>query len=571
MTKNWEEIILGRLHSIYGDKISHEQKNRFVAFISNNLVNKTKNTRYWSELDIALITYGDSILEKNKKPLTTLHKFINNYLHDTINTIHILPFFPFSSDDGFSVIDFEAVNPELGNWADIENIAGGFKLMVDLVINHVSSKSSWFQNYLKGEGEGNDFFIEESADTDLSQVTRPRNTPLLTRFDTKNGIKNVWTTFSDDQIDLNFGNPEVLYKFLQILHTYINKGAHIIRLDAIAFLWKKVGTTCLHLKQTHEVVKLMHNFVDLTAPGVIILTETNVPNKENISYFGNNDEAHMVYQFSLPPLLLHALNSGNSLYLTKWASSIPELDKDCTYFNFTSSHDGIGVRPLEGLLPDDEKEQLYNDVKLSGGLISTKKNTDGSESAYELNITYFDALKRTRNGEDGWHEQRFLCSQTIMLGMKGMPAFYIHSLLGSSNFYKGVEQTGRARTINREKLNYNKLVKEINEDSTRGRVFNELLNLISLRKKSRAFHPSSKQQIIDLGKNVFAFERIADTGERILAISNVTSQYQQIKINTSFKNYKFDVISQKDVNVKQIELTPYQTLWLTKYGFIDKL
>jgi sucrose phosphorylase len=237
----------------------------------------------------------------------------------------------------------------------------------------VSSKSSWFQNYLKGEGEGNDFFIEESADTDLSQVIRPRNTPLLTRFDTKNGIKNVWTTFSDDQIDLNFGNPEVLYKFLQILYTYINKGAHIIRLDAIAFLWKKVGTTCLHLKQTHEVGKLMRNFVDLTAPDVIILTETNVPNKENISYFGNNDEAHMVYQFSLPPLLLHALNSGNSFYLSKWATSIPELNKDCTYFNFTSSHDGIGVRPLEGLLPDDEKKQLYNDVKLSGGLISTKK------------------------------------------------------------------------------------------------------------------------------------------------------------------------------------------------------
>ncbi len=562
MTNNWEETILNRLNSIYGNTINANQKERFISYISNNLADKTNSTDYWNESDIALITYGDSIIEKDEIPLKTLRKFANNHLHNTINTIHVLPFFPFSSDDGFSVIDFEAVNPELGCWADIEFLAKDYKLMADLVINHVSSKSKWFQNYLNGVGEGSSFFIEESVSADLSQVIRPRNTPLLTQFKTNNGVKNVWTTFSEDQIDLNFGNPEVLYKFLQILHTYINKGAQIIRLDAIAFLWKEAGTTCLHLKQTHEVVKLMRNFVDLVAPGVIILTETNVPNKENLSYFGNNDEAHMVYQFSLPPLLLHALNSGNSTYLSKWASAIPDLDEGCTFFNFTSSHDGIGVRPLEGLLPDEEKKSLYDDIKASGGLISMKKNSDGSESAYELNITYFDALKKTRSGEDGRQEKRFLCSQTIMLGMKGLPAFYIHSLLGSQNYYKGVEQTGRARTINREKLEFNKLVNELKSDSTRSRVFNKLLNLISQRKKNKAFHPSSKQVIVDLGKKLFAFERIANSGERILAISNIAPDKIEIGLAKQYAKYQFDIITQKYIDTEKIELALYQTLWL---------
>lgn len=560
---NWQEKLKLRLKNIYNEQISDNKIVEFEMFIQNNLSKQTKNNNLWNEEDIALITYGDSFIKPNETPLTTLSNFANLKLANVINIIHILPFFPFSSDDGFSVIDFEMVNPELGTWDDIKNLSDNYKLMADLVINHASSKSQWFQNYLKGSGEGVDYFIEESPDNDLSMVTRPRSTPILTNYETNAGTKHVWTTFSADQIDLNFSNPDVLLRFLKILHMYIKNGSTIIRLDAIAFLWKKVGTTCLHLPQTHEVVKLLRDFSEWVAPGTIILTETNVPNKENLSYFGNNDEAHMVYQFSLPPLLLHALNSGNGSYLTEWAMSLPEIAPECTFFNFTSSHDGIGVRPLEGLLPDEEKQLLFEDIKKSGGLISMKRNTDGSESPYELNITYYDALKRTRVGEDGLQEKRFVCSQLVMLAMKGLPAFYVHSLLASPNYTEGVNKTGRYRTINREKLDFDAILEQLESDTSRGRVFSEICRLIKIRKKQKAFHPSAGQTIINLNHTVFAILRKYKNDDQLLSIHNLTASKNEIELPNSLQAFKNDIIENK-IFKNKLTLKPYQTLWLIK-------
>lgn len=562
---SWTERINDRLSFIYKSKINDSQRKKIIDLIERNIPQQPIPKKdKWQENDIILITYGDSLLADNEKPLNTLSKFMNEKLHGIINTVHILPFFPFSSDDGFSVIDFNQVNPALGDWDDVEKIAAQNKLMVDLVINHASSKGEWFYNYKKNEGLGVGFFIEENPNTDLSKVVRPRNLPLLTPVETAKGPKHVWTTFSDDQIDLNFENPEVLYTMLEVLFLYINKGAQIIRLDAIAFLWKELGTTCLHLPETHEVVKLMRDAMETINPNTIIITETNVPNKENLSYFGSNDEAHMVYQFSLPPLLLHALNSGNGQYLNNWASGLPDLPDDCTYFNFTSSHDGIGVRPLEGLLPDDEKQPLFEDIKKAGGLISMKANSDGTSSPYELNITYYDALKRSKQGEDGLQDIRFLCSQIIMLAMKGIPALYIHSLLASKNNINGVKETGRSRTINRERLNYNNLIEELNQDNDRSQVVNKLLSIIALRTKQTAFHPSAFQKIVQIDHQFFCILRKAKDGTKLLSISNLTHTDQSLTLKEKFNEFNFDLIEKVKQNYQNLSLKPYQTLWLVK-------
>lgn len=560
---DWKSKINKRLTSIYKDSIDEEQRNNIINLIESHIPkdNKVQKAR-WSEQDVILITYGDSLLKDGETPLDTLRTFLNTQLKDIINAVHILPFFPFSSDDGFSVIDFKQVNPDLGTWKEIQAIAKENRLMADLVINHASAKGEWFKNYLKGEGEGYNFFIEESPETDLTKVVRPRSLPLLTKVNTSKGIKHVWTTFSDDQVDLNFANPELLATMLDILLQYIENGSQIIRLDAIAFLWKAVGTNCLHLPETHEVVKLMRDIIEVVAPQVIIITETNVPNKENLSYFGNNDEAHMVYQFSLPPLLLHALNAGNGSYLNEWATSLPDLSKDCTYFNFTSSHDGIGVRPLEGLLPESEKQPLYKDIEASGGLISMKVNSDGSESPYELNITYYDALKRSKKGEDGLQDARFLCSQTIMLSMKGIPALYIHSLLASYNNLAGVKETGRARTINREKLDYLSLVNELKTDTRRAKVVNSLLDIIKLRIKQAAFHPTAYQKILTMNTNFFVILRKDENGKRLLSISNLTDDSQSLDLKPRFNDLNYDILANKSIDYKELSFEPYQTLWL---------
>jgi len=525
--------------------------------------------RHLDQTDSILITYGDMIHDGNRTPLECLKHFTDKHLIGAINTIHILPFFPYSSDDGFSIIDYRTVDPALGSWADMTRLREHFSLMFDLVLNHCSQKNEWFQDYVSGIAPGRHYFIEMDPDTDLSAVVRPRNLPLLTRTQTPQGERHVWTTFSEDQIDLNFANPDVLFEFIDILFQYIAQGATILRLDAIAYLWKQPGTSCIHLEPTHEVVKILRDVITLVAPYVFLLTETNVPHEENISYFGQGDEAQIIYQFPLPPLLLHTLVTADATHLTQWAANLSEPPENCTYLNFTASHDGIGVRPLEGLLNAEQLNKLLEHVKERGGHISCKRNADDSESAYELNITYFDALGSPTDPDETTQSNRFLCSQIIALSMQGIPAIYFNNLIGARNDYQGLEKTGRARSINRHKWDINKLDSLLDDETTtHSKILWEYVRILHIRADHPAFHPNGKQQIFDFGPEFFALERTApDQSEKILCISNITSAKQtlDLKKHLTGKQEVKDLLSDQPLTGKNNKLTlaPYQNCWLT--------
>lgn len=560
---NIEERLRTRLTNIYGSFPLTEKKfKEFLDELTKVRIHSSRDQR-WDEKDIILITYGDSIKQEGEKPLNVLHSFLKKHMEDTISHVHILPFFPYSSDDGFSVIDYSEVDPQLGSWSDIEKLGKDFELMFDLVINHISQHSKWFQNHLKGIKPGKDFFIEVDPDTDLSAVVRPRSLPLLSEYDTHEGKKHIWTTFSADQVDLNFGNPEVLIEMMKVFLLYLAKGAQIIRLDAIAFLWKEIGTSCLHLPQTHEVVKLMRDLAEYIDSGIILLTETNVPNKENLSYFGDGDEASMVYQFSLPPLLLHALYTTNSSYLNKWAQSLSNLPEACTFFNFTASHDGIGVRPLEGLLPQKEILELAEAMKSAGGYISTKRNSDGSDSPYEMNITYYDAMKQTPSGVDEFQFERFICSQTLMMSFGGIPAFYIHSLFGTENYHEGVKKTGMPRTINRRKWEVDELEEQLQENSNQQRILKELIRRISIRKSVKAFHPDVPQQVIEAENDFFVLSR--GTNSELIVMVNLSAHMKKISTERDFlADCNFDLLAEEAITDESINFAPYQVRWLRK-------
>lgn len=528
------------------------------------------NRELWSEQDVLLITYGDSIVDDNEHPLKTLDRFLNYYLAQTFNIVHVLPFFPYSSDDGFSVIDYKQVNPALGDWEDIRRLSHDCRLMVDLVINHISRESLWFSDYIANQVPARDYFIELPPDTDTSQVTRPRNSPLLVPVNTHRGLKHVWATFSSDQIDLNFANPDVLVEMLDVLLFYLSNGARLIRLDAIAFLWKRLGTACIHLKETHEVVKLIRDVMSYVAPDCILLTETNVPHEENLSYFGDGDEAHMVYQFSLPPLTLHALNKGTAKHLTQWAQSLPVLHSGCTYLNFTASHDGVGLRALEGILPEHEVSDLVECMHRFGGFVSMKSNVNGKDSPYEVNISLFDAMQgTTRRGPDQWQVQRFICSQAIMLGMQGIPAVYIHSILATPNDLHGVETTGRTRSINRKNWTYEELRDLLDSHNTPNHeVFTEMKRIVAVRKNEPCFHPDVNQVCLDIDSPIFAILRGSDTDQPLLCLYNVTALHQDIDIDAFPLNLQStqwtDLVEgmQVEKEATSITLRPYQFVWL---------
>ena len=550
------------LIKIYGEETGIRALKRIAPLIEKYAPKKRKKEFYFSQEDVVLITYGDSLKKDDEAPLATLHEFANQYLKGVISHIHFLPFFPYSSDDGFSIMDFFAIDPALGTWQEVAAIGRDFDMMFDYVVNHYSSKSQWFQNYLEGKNGFKEFAIEVNPAMDLSMVTRPRSLPLLSEYKKKNGQRvHLWTTFSADQIDFNFKSLDVLEKMIDVLLFYADRGATILRLDAIAYLWKQIGTSCIHLPQTHDMVKLFRAVLDLAAPDAIILTETNVPHNENISYFGNGrDEAQMVYNFTLPPLLFYSMVKEDATVLSQWAKGLHLESAHNTFFNFTASHDGIGVRPLEGILDPAELDGLIDIVKANEGQVSYRQNPNGSESPYELNITYMDAILADTSSA---RADKFLASQAIQYALPGVPATYIHSLLGSRNWVEGVKQTGRARSINREKLPIEKLISELNDpESFRARVFFPYLDLIRTRKRQSAFHPNAGCDILQVNPNVFGIKR-QSKDQTIYALTNISSKTVSVSLaEMASTDRTTDLITGQKVNTAAFDLNPYQYMWL---------
>jgi glycosidase len=533
-----------------------------------------------TQRDAILITYGDQIREPGVAPLQTLHRVLTETLNSSVSGVHLLPFFPYSSDDGFSIVDYGRVDPSLGTWADVECLGHDFRLMVDAVINHVSRESEWFQRFLACDPEYADWFIAFEPDTPtdwISEVVRPRALPLLTPVETADGRKRVWTTFSEDQIDLNYAHPPVLLKVIEILLLYVEKGARIIRLDAIAYLWKKIGTSCIHLPETHRVVKLLRCVLDAVAPGVLLITETNVPHEENVSYFGDPkpdtgrpDEAQLVYQFPLPPLVMHSLLAGSARALSKWAAGL-HTPTGATFFNFTASHDGIGVMPARGQLTKAEIQTLVAASLAHGGLVSHKTNADGSRSVYELNISYFDALSNPAAGEPQRVQvARFAVSQAIMLALAGVPGIYVHSLLGSKSWRAGVAQSGRNRTINRQKFERSALERALDDPgSLRYQVYRAYRRLLRARTAEPAFHPLGGQRVLFCGEAVFALLRTAPSSDdRVLCLHNVSAQVQDVSLPSTepatLSSTWCDLISGELLpgGTGVVSLPPYAVYWL---------
>ncbi len=541
---------------------------RIMGF-ENGFEQAKTHCNLWDQSDVVTITYGDSIKKADEKPLHTLREFLHNKLEKTINTVHILPFYPFSSDDGFSVINYIEINQSLGDWEDITEISKDFRLMADLVINHCSSRSIWFDNFKQCKDPGSDYFIETDPQEDLSAVVRPRTSPLLRPTETLDGEKHVWCTFSHDQVDLNFANPKVLIEFVKIINFYLEHGVSVFRLDAVAFLWKQIGTPCINLQETHEVVRLLRLLIEHKNSRAIVITETNIPNRENLSYFGNANEAHLIYNFSLAPLILYTMLTGKCSLIKQWMMSMPPAQNGTTYFNFIASHDGIGMRPVEGILSDEEVDELAELMKQFGGDVSYRALENGHHRPYELNISLIDAMKGTFEGEDDYRLPRFICAHAIMLALEGIPAFYIHSLLATQNDHKKKELTANNRSINRHNWDYDELMSLLDSESIHGQVFTQMKKIIAIRKQQKAFHPNATQFTMHFGEELFAFWRQSqDRSQSIFCIYNITAHKQQFALQDvnliELDDWHDLVTGHRYTDPREtVVLEPYQYVWIT--------
>ncbi len=531
----------------------------------------------FTERDLILITYADAVRSKDAVGIEALHRFVETY-YDSVNTIHMLPFFPYSSDRGFSVVDFKAVDPKVGSWDMVRELAFDYDLMFDAVFNHASSRSEMFRGFLRGDPQYRDFFIAYDSPDDLtpeqrSKIFRPRTSDILTRYETIDGPKFIWTTFSPDQIDFNFRNPAVLLAVLEALLFYVRRGADIIRLDAVTYLWSEPGTESIHLPQTHEIIKLLRDVLDTVAPGVALVTETNVPHEQNISYFGDGtDEAHMVYNFALPPLVLHTFYAQDTTAISAWAAGLELPSSQTHLFNMLDTHDGVGVQGVKGILTREQIETMIEAAKEHGAYISYKATADGEEP-YEINTTWWSAINVDGSGEPiALQVKRYVASRSMALVLKGIPGIYTHGAIALPNDHALVERTGVKRDVNRGVIDTEIYREHLHQPGSKRSLLRlEQREISKMRTRLRAFHPRGEQRVLALSPKIFAVLRISPEGDRrVLALTNVTGEIVSLECpieetGVSDRDW-YDLVAGEHWNgsaeTLRLELGPYDVVWL---------
>jgi sucrose phosphorylase len=317
-------------------------------------------------------------------------------------------------------------------------------------------------------------------------------------------------------------------------------------------------------------VRLLRTLIESAEEHAIIITETNIPNTQNLTYFGNANEAHGIYNFSLPPLLLNTLLTGNCLYLKRWLMSMPPAQDGTMYFNFIASHDGIGLRPAEGLLSETELDNLVQTVQNFGGKISWRTSDTGEQKAYEMNISLYDALQGTVKGKDQWNFERFICAHAIMFALEGIPGIYIHSLLGTQNDYQKLANTHHNRSINRRRWHVTALEEALADKSLHHvNVLSTLKYLLNIRIKQPAFHPNATQFTLHLGLQLFGFWRQSkDRKQSVFCVSNVSQQPIKLplsELNLIITESWVELITNMKITelTQDITLAPYQTVWIS--------
>jgi sucrose phosphorylase len=585
------EVLENLLVFIYGEEKGRAVLKKLLSVLESSP--RGLGQRMFTHRDAFLISYGDMLAPpidvESGEPsqagqgsgaagaesaLARLGKFLDRRNNGSFTYLHLLPFHPYTSDDGFSVVDYREVDERFGTWEDIAALGSTFKLAFDFVVNHGSVKSPWFRGFLAGDRRYEGWYTTRSADFDYSQVVRPRTHPLLTPFIRGDGsTAYVWTTFSTDQVDYDFTNPEVLLEFVKIFLEFVGRGARIVRLDAIAYLWKEDGHPCIHHPKTHAVVKLFRAIAETLDLDLLILTETNVPHAQNVAYFGNGDEAHMVYNFALPPLVLHTMLSGDAGPLRRWAATLPSVPsgaesgpgpaKPRLFLNYLASHDGVGVTPAKGLVDDAAFASTIEEAKKRGALVNYK-NTPEGPIPYELNCSYLSLTAPPSLGSTEIRVRAFLAAQGVLLCLAGLPAMYFHSWIGSEAWKEGPELLGYNRAINRERPPIDRVEEELDDPrSLRSQVYRGINRFLQFRRAEEAFSPAIPQNILDAQGAVFAVLRgpagfsgapLSSGERRVLCVQNMGAEPAVLKVRG--KGVPAGVF------LEELALEPWETRWI---------
>ena len=393
-----------------------------------------------------LIAYVDRLAGD----LGTLEEVLHSELEGVFSGVHLLPFYPpiDGSDAGFDPADHTAVDPRLGNWNDVARIAAGHRLMADLIVNHISSDSSQFQDWI-AQGAASKFdgmfltrdrvFPDGASQEELDQIYRPRPWPPFTTYEIAGEPREIWTTFTSKQIDLDVNHPSAWAYLMTVLDRFREAGIDLVRLDAIGYAIKKPGTTSFMIPECFDFIKRITGAT--RQRGMDVLVEIHSHHRFQLDVAGQVDR---IYDFALPPLVLYGLLFGDAAPLGRWLEIAPRNS-----VTVLDTHDGIGMVDVApegnepGLLTATQVDRLVASIHTASGGTSVKASGSAAMNldSYQINCTFYDAVGR----DDDAH---FL-ARLIQLLVPGIPQVYYAGLLAAPNQVALLANTGVGRDLNR--------------------------------------------------------------------------------------------------------------------------
>jgi len=528
-----------------------------------------------------------------------------------INMLHVMPMLdcpPDHSDGGYAVRDFCKIDPRIGTVKDVEVLAGSLKkrsmlLVLDVVVNHTSNQHEWARRARQGEKKYQDYFyiFDDRETPDIYEETMPEIFPNTSpgnfTWDEEMG-KWVMTVFNSFQWDLNYRNPEVLIEMINIILFWANKGADILRLDAVAFLWKKIGSTCQNEREAHLLLQLMKDCCQVTAPGVLFIAEAIVAPGEIAKYFGedaiNAKECEIAYNATFMALLWDAVATKNAKLLSRGVKNLPDKLERATWLNYVRCHDDIGLGfadndvrlagydPVQhrrflvdyftGKFPDSPASGLpfgdnpkTGDARISGSLASLVGLETALESEDEHAIN--SAIKA------------IVLLHSLILSFGGIPLLYYGDAIGTLNSLEYLAVPAERddnRWMNRSYFDWNKAEKRHQDGTVEQRIFSALKKLIALRKETTAFADFDNRQLITSeNPNLLVFSRIdpQNSGNRVLVVANFNVVPQPLQ-TAELKPHGFfqpdgmkDICSGAPVQSENdtVMIPPLSCYWLTDW------
>ena len=610
--------IYSLFHTLYGKRDDfEEQAQRLVETMAMQYIKRDdqlkakdlereKNHNWFlSQEWVGMALYSDGFADNLQGLRKKLH-----YLQDLgINMLHIMPILKCpegKSDGGYAVSDFRAIDDRIGNLEDLHDLSEGLKkrdilLTLDVVVNHTSNEHQWAQQAQQGDKKYQDYYylFESREIPDMFEETMPEVFPETSPGNfTWNEEMGKWvmTVFNDFQWDLNYSNPAVFIEMLDIILFWTNQGADIIRLDAVAFLWKKIGSTCQNEREAHLILQLMKDCCQVTAPGVLFIAEAIVAPVEITKYFGedaiNAKECEIAYNATYMALLWDAVATKSAKLLYQGLKSIPDKLERATWLNYVRCHDDIGLGfddadiRAAGYKPAEHRKFLidyytgeYADSTARGLPFGHNSKTgDARISGSLASLVGLQAALESGDQEGIDNSvQHILLLHSMIMSFGGIPLLYYGDEIGTLNdtaYLNDDNKINDSRWAHRSSFNWEKAELRHQSGTVEHRIFSALKKMIAVRKEIPAFADFNNRELIQLDNpHLFVFSRfnLQRTSGGVLVVGNFDARPQYLDLTTVDQAFNFHHAQIRDLYSgempvlfkDQLVIPPYHFYWLS--------